>query len=393
MKDSRWVAAGASLVALIVVLWGKHFIGSGVSSPVFLHEAREVLAGGKAGVVFPLGYVAVVAAGLWIADLNGVMILQACVFVAGAVICYRTLVLCGVREWRAIAGASLVVLHPQAVLAIRRVGDIAIVYPMMIMVISILVLLRTRPATWVRVAGLGCLLGVMFVTRPNLITILPALAWILRGVLDLKRWAVVLATAVVVVVGVTTPLAGRPIIASSRYGAYVFFVGANGSTAGALLDGNVELSVGRVADAGKLPFETSRLGRWAPVGLNSDESDQLFAEATRFVREHPIQFAGLAVLKLATLFRPDLGNSTHPLEPIVQLLSALPIVIWLVARFWLRRAEGIFSVGTVLLLAAMYVAPFVLTAAAPRYRYPLDVLFLMDAAVSYWGPNRLVTES
>lgn len=382
-----WVLGAASLVAFVVVAWGERFLGSNAPSPIFLQEARAVMTGAKSGVAFPLGYVAVLVAGLSIAGMNGVMLLQSLIYVGAAVAGYQVMRLCGLRGWHAIAGALVVVAHPQAMFAIRRVVDTAIVYPMIVTLVFLLVLLRSRPVTWVRVVALGCLLGAAFATRPNLVLLLPVLVWILRGVFDLRRWAIVLATALAAIVAITTPFAGRPVLASNGYGAYTFFVGANEYTAGALLDGNIELSVRRLAGAGKLPFEGSDIEHSGPEHLTPEETGQLFDAATTFVREHPFEYAGLAGLKLTAMFRPDLGDSTHPLEPIVQIVSALPIAVWLVVRLWLRRDQGIFPIGTVLLLAATYLLPFLLTAAIQRHRYPLDALFLLDAAVAYWGPR------
>jgi hypothetical protein len=100
------------------------------------------------------------------------------------------------------------------------------------------------------------------------------------------------------------------------------------------------------------------------------------------------------------LLRPDLRPRTNrvPLtkfERLVEILSALPVVIWLIAVALARRrrvSTAPLSTRIVVLFVALYLFPFVLTNGDPRLGYPVDTVLLLQTAAIF-GRWRKKSES
>jgi hypothetical protein len=178
-----------------------------------------------------------------------------------------------------------------------------------------------------------------------------------------------------------------------RYGAYTTFIGNNPYSEEAFLGSlNGEPSylpaVAAAAAEGRSP-------PGGPLGLDLENySDQtpefdryLMAEAKRFVAERPAEALRLVGVRFVTLFRPDLRmvnrSSTGAgswLLTAVQVGMALVPLVWLAARLlavFRRRPVG----WALPALVGLYLLPFLLTNADPRFRLPADFLMLLDLSV------------
>jgi hypothetical protein len=64
---------------------------------------------------------------------------------------------------------------------------------------------------------------------------------------------------------------------------------------------------------------------------------------------------------------------------LVQTLAALPVVVWGVLR-WRARGRVRWHDGLMaVVLLPLFALPFVLTNVEPRYRWPLDVVLLLES--------------
>jgi hypothetical protein len=80
------------------------------------------------------------------------------------------------------------------------------------------------------------------------------------------------------------------------------------------------------------------------------------------------------------------------LEVAAQTIVALPVILWLIAWLGDARYRASRRGRIALAFAGLFVLPFALTNSDPRFRLPLDIVFLLESVVvfgvSRW-PQRL----
>ena len=230
------------------------------------------------------------------------------------------------------------------------------------------------------VAGLGVVWGLGLAIRPNfaLLALPIALAlWQTYGKAAPVHFVGAGVLALVVVAGANTVAHGSFYLPSN--GPYNLFAGANVYTQEALLrDFNAEPSI---------PAAMGEHGYPARNFYDATLNPAYTHFAMEYMTEHTLDWLGLGVVKLGTLLRPD-TKAHSPLSPagLVKLLTCCCVPVWLALLAWLRpwRRED----RLVMLFAAAYVLPFLLTNADPRFRPALDVLVLCHSAALLLGRYR-----
>lgn len=103
-----------------------------------------------------------------------------------------------------------------------------------------------------------------------------------------------------------------------------------------------------------------------------------------YIIEHPLDYAKLTILKAYTLFRPGYHSVESPafsevLKQSLKIILSLPFFIWLFLVIKTKRSflkkENLF----VFLCIVFYILPFLFANADPRYRFPIDIIFIVDS--------------
>lgn len=279
---------------------------------------------------------------------------------------------------RAAALAVLLLLttfYPYMALNVARANEAVAAAALLVV---FLWLLFERPTLAAVIAAAACL-GIAMHVRANMVSLLlPALLWLVCR--SRANWFArgALAATGLAVLAVTYSLMSLLLAGCAWYnptnGGYNLFAGNNPLSASYLRDGqNAEYSiipalraegmdVSRVADGYAVPQEV------------------YIRLAERYVADCPLCAAKLAALKTAVFFSPRLHNAGSAAEIAVQsLLAALTLAAFAVALWRFLRRRG-YEAGLLLAIFAAYAAPFALTNADPRLRFPLDVV-----ALCYWA--------
>ena len=260
----------------------------------------------------------------------------------------------------------VITFHPFLLLNVTRVSDNAIAVPLFLATILLMLTPRSRRGGTFRTVGIGTVLGLASLVRPNLL-LLAALA----GSTPLRR-----VRELAGVVGLALTISAAGVWAASgivrivpRNGAYNFYAGANTYTRETLL---------ALYDAEQsLPLA---LRDYRQVHSRDLEEDEYLSEALRFIRSHPLSFAELGVLKIVTLLRADQvrtgGRLRYWSVMLVQTLLTVPVPLAIAAMVSQYRRGWSRTDSVVAGAMCLYVLPFALTLAAPRLRLPLDIICL-----------------
>ena len=108
--------------------------------------------------------------------------------------------------------------------------------------------------------------------------------------------------------------------------------------------------------------------------------------AVEYAKNHPLQYVKLTGIKILTLFRPGYHApenfewfSVEGIKRVSKTALAAPFFVWLFFVWKTKREffakENLF----VFLVAALYLLPFIVANADPRYRFPMDIVFILDS--------------
>ena len=288
--------------------------------------------------------------------------------------------------------AALVIgLDPQLLTFVKSITDTSLT--LMALVALLLALLRLRERTAISGAWLaGGALALAVLVRPNLALMSVLLLWAVwrrRPVAALGLVLLSLLTAGLVYVLVTTVVHGGPFL--PRKGPYNLYAGYNAHTAEALRRyRNAENSIlPALADQGvHTQLDWSRQPDTPGVDDSRDERyARLYSEeSAAYLREHPGAVMRLCALRAATLMRESFENREHRgllffgVTVVAKIAGLGVIALWcglLVYSRWrrLRMGSALFVA-----MAIVYVTPFVLINADPRFRMPLEGVLLLDLA-------------
>lgn len=356
--------------------------------PYFYDFARLFLAGNYHADFFPIGYTAFIALGLKLGGFQGVLLLQALLHVVTTACVGAIMVRLKVRKKFALPALLAAGLHPEALLNVFRIVDTSLGTFFLVGALAGIVWIATGNS-WPAVFVTGALGGLSLLVRPNyapLLLLLPLVVLLHRR--RLGAMIVIAATAAIAFAAGSAALTGH--IGIAKYGPYNLFAGANPFARAALEKNlNAELSVVpalrnlgvQLADP-FFSFYVARSSRWNEIFVRA---------ALNFVRQHPGEFMGLAVLKLRILLAPDNRGASKQLTALrIGLAFVVPTLLLAALALFARRPLPALAIFAGVLL---YVLPFMLTSSDPRHRNSLDIAALPFAAWCLSERQRVPAES
>jgi hypothetical protein len=370
-------AAIAAAAAVVAVPW---------SEPLYFHldSAREWLATGRITDYHAIGYPLLLAGALAAGGPAAVLVLHAAILAAIAGAAAEILRTSGLGPRGQLAGALAVTLHPLLVVNVTKISDTNLTA--LLLLLFVLVLLRGRrdglsPAA---TAASALLFTALLLVRPNLALLCPLVPLLAArgGAAPRPGRAVGLAAAaggvaVLAAMGVNAAVTGPWRLADAHYAAYTFHNGTNPHAARHILRDTIgEYSTYRALEDEGIDAATTP---------RTELTDIYWRLGGEFIRDRPLDYAALLSVKVVNFFRPYYREGGRDrfgwVATAVQTAAALPVVVWAVLRWRARRRmrwrDGLLG----LVVLPLYALPFVLTNTEPRYRWPLDVVLMLEALV------------
>ncbi len=363
----------------------------------FLLGAREVVATGHIQSTFlPMGYPALLgwaeraASALGRTPTAGIFTLQIGLMVVLVALSRAVLLRYGSARFATTAALGIG-LDPQLLTFVKSITDTSLTLVALMALLLTLLRLRQR-ATLAGGMLAGCALAAAVLVRPNLLLLSLLTIWAVWPMArrDAARTVVMSwVSAGLVYALVTTAVHGRPFV--PRNGPYNLYAGYNAHTAEALRRyRNAENSIlPALADRGiDTQLDWSRQPDTPGVDDSRDARyARLYAEeSAAYIRTHPGAVVRLSGWRLVTLLRESFDNREHRGRLFFAVTAAAKIAGLCVIPLWCgllgysrwRRLR--LGSALVVAMAVLYVAPFVLVNADPRFRMPLEGVLLLDIA-------------
>ncbi len=387
------------LVPVLSAVWAVLRMPFGLPMPGYWIDALEMANTGVIRQHFtPSGYPLTVALGMLLTPGHpayGLVAEQAVLHVLLALVLWAVMRRLGASARAALVGMVLLEMDPELVSSVMKVWDVAFSTLLLLLIALAALRVLQRGAGWMNCALLGAAWAYGCFDRPNFVSLLPALGlalWWAQGIAPARvpgghRWARMAKAGGVLlaVAGLTYPACSMMAYRSVRTpgnGPYNLFAGNNPYSKAALLEHlNAEPSIVPALAADRVDM----------TGLMPDSAalDPYYrVQARAFALHRPGAEMELAGVKLFTLLRPD--TKVHPLlspSGFAKGLLALFVPCWLgvVLWCWVRhRAKWWHGDTLVMVLVVLYVLPFLVTNADPRFRTPLDLLVAAHCVSLLW---------
>lgn len=352
-------------------------------APARLQVLSDIIAGRSiAYSPYSVGYFEFSGYAIRISPRYGLVAAQGVLYILTVLFSYWTLLRMGARGAFPLMGGIAVALYPNLIVAIARFQDTGISCFLLSVFAWLVMRLRDSGLSPANAAISGALFGLTLLVRPNAFTLAPvamfaAIIGRRLGVRDLVLFAGSIGFTVGILALGIMPVKGRFDVFDRYYGAYSFVAGTHEGAIGASLrDYNGEMS---------LPESLQKLGIPSPgLGQTSDLlASQYMETGLRYIHDHPFGYVVLELVKLLNLFRPDFRNvETSFIPPLItkalHLAIAAIFFVWLLLRYVSRRSFGIGDGFLLVPIAFVYLVPFLATGTDPRYRVPVDALFLLE---------------
>jgi len=388
-----------ALVLAVVLLAALVVSSKGPGAPPLLQfklGIQEIVDTRHIGSTFlPIAYVAilgwaeVLGPHVGITANHAALVTQIIFLLLIVVLVYAVLTQLGV-SLRIAAGAALMIgLYPQYLNGVTTLKDTNLALLSLLALLFTLIRLR-RNSTWINAALVGMALAFAVMVRPNLLTMVPLLIWPVYG---LKRSTaarllfVAVAAGALMYASATGFVHGRPFFPDN--GPYNLYAGFNPYTESILLrDHNAENSI-VLAMAAKGVH--ARLDWSQPPDLPGidDARDKKYipfykTETERFIVNRPGSALKLCFVKLVTLMGqsyvdvPGAGAALHRLTRLVKHATAFVAPAWLaVLLYSIFQRKGVAST-VIVSMTALYMVPFLVTNADPRFRITIEGVLIMD---------------
>lgn len=288
----------------------------------------------------------------------------------------------------ALWGTLLLQADPDLLLSVEKVWDVAFSTWLLLLIAWLALRALQDGATLADCCWLAAALGYCSFDRPNYIFLVPALVgavWFARRRVRNSnlQWVrpVVAAGLILCVTYMGLSLLTYREVRTPENGAYNLFAGNNQFSRAALLE--------------HLNAEPSIVPALAADGILLQNGNPAYASLIPFYRQasrrfawhHPLQELTLVGIKFWTLLRPD--TKVHPLWSVAgmgKLSLAMFVPVWLFAVVSTKRGGSPLLPGDwlVLAMAALYILPFLMTNADPRFRTPLDILVAAHTVALFW---------
>jgi hypothetical protein len=353
-------------------------------------------------VFLPIGYPAFVGFACIICHGNaGLVAANLVIYLLWITLVWVVLQQLGMTANKAFWVGLVFAIYPDILLTINKASHTTLTSVMLLAFVSAAIWMVRSVADYRADAVLAMVLGAAVLSRPNLLTFVP-LVWFLL-------WRFKLPHSLLRSMGQTAgAFASYAVVAIAVHGSvfwpqmgpYNLFAGANEFTQQDMGRSYDNAAEGSIIPALKLRGIDAYHDWSRPDNAPGDnEIRNLKYKPTyehgslEFIRRHPGTMLKLTWLKFVTLFRPDL--SVHRLRSaagMVKVLAASLFWIW-AALCCARRSEDGGATLIIALTIALFVLPHLVTVSAPRYRIPIDVLCFVGAAamlLAHTGhiPNR-----
>lgn len=354
-------------------------------TPPIIKGAQQLLEGKKITEFQNVGAMILVFIGLRFFGHEGIYLINTLIYLLIVSFVFLNLRRLKLKPSLCFLGAILVSIHPILFANIKRVTDYSLSTLLLLMFIYTLLITKdSHIKNSLRVMGWGLLFTLLLLARPNFLLLI-----LLVGIYEWKyhreHWLrVCLRVGAIAFIGIFLASSvnymtkGKFMLTDPYYAAETFYCGANPYTAKYLF-------ILRSA-----AIEDSIPKALKEKGINKDnfDRDQLtkmyFKNSFEFIKEKPLYYLGLLLLKTAHFFAPnyrrifssEIGNPWFIF--ILQTVLALPFFLWLMIRWKVSRTLGQLYLFETPLLIILYALPFILIYAEPRYRWPLDIVLIVD---------------
>ena len=348
--------------------------------PGMLNDARALLATGHTTMpFFETGYNGLLALGLWLGGLNGILFLQAVTYIASVLLTYALITIAGGRRIAAVIAALLVAINPYMVVNIKRTADNNLEIPSLLGMVLVLVWIWHGGKGIRVVIAAGLTAGIAVIARSNFAPLIALALWPLWVRSRFADAVMIVAIALSLVLTTNRRLTGHWIL-TPTHGAYTFYIGANAFTAHSLVrEYNSEGSLESALKADHVDLK----GMDA-YSFGNAHPEIFWRLGLRYVVEHPVKFLGLGLLRIITTFRPDYRQlaTSKTASPgvliVVQTCLALIAVVWIATRICLARAVGIFDGILAIPIVVLLLVPLFFFNSDPRFRRPIEVIMIAD---------------
>lgn len=350
-----------------------------------LKTANELLIKGEIkSSQLPIGYTAFLAICIKLGGKVGVFLAQAILYISTVILGFIFLYLLGAGRRIALLGACVLALHPYLVINIKRIVENNLAVFLLLSYVVMTLLVEKSNARYVFIILWGFLLSLLMAVRPNAISLL-GMPFLL-GIRDrynihrnIPKIFIFLTVVFVVLASISITVTGSSLFLPS-HAAHNFFAGANEYTAESLLKYYyAEPGFWKALKAKNITFDPdkSQEALYWKLGL-------------KYISQHPFQYIWLGMLKIITLFRPDYRLVRTPstinsfsLKLIMQTLMATPLFLWLISVVLTSTARIRVKSWFVLPIVLLYILPFILASADPRYRLPVDIVMILDCVYRF----------
>jgi hypothetical protein len=357
-----------------------------VPMPAYLEDARQYASTGKITDTFtPLGFAFLDGISIRALGTHGPEILEVILYLLIVLSVWALARKCGAGPRPSLIAASLAAFYPQLVVSVTKVWDLELaVLAMAVFMLLIVFLALDGPRLWLVIA-IGIVFGASLSQRPNMLLLAPLPVWLcFASPATLTRKILSLVTAgaltAVTLVAINTTAHGSFFLAQN--GPYNLVQGHNEfSTQVMLADLSCEPTIALILKADGIDP-----ARFATYSLKSQQ-DYFTHRALAYIRSHPLEQVKITLAKLWTIFRPNTRLHDR-IDVTTFLIVAMSLIFpaWLLILLRRRIKVGLDRVDRTFIVAtALYVLPFLLTCADPRYQIPLEICLLAHLAYMTGG--------
>jgi len=265
-------------------------------------------------------------------------------------------------------GICSLFLNPYFLIGVIRVSDNGLnIFLLAILFYCILALETSRSLLLWIVSGLT--LGYLILVRPNAVSLIPVFFISNRhSGLSFRSFLFFLFTALLVLCAVSFAVTGQP-----------FYWPANGGYN--LFAGNNPYSFSELISNYNAEYSLDGALKWCGLSENRFTATQeQFVLCTRkFLFEEPTVFFQTTLYKIFNLlFRPNLRLADTTIKSVVQVLLVIPAYCWWFSFVCYRKFRKSWPGTSAFWLLVFYSIPFVFTNTDPRFRIPLDTVYILS---------------
>ncbi len=387
-KDNRMFVL-LFLFTIFLAICTVFFIPFSKSTPINYVYTNEFIETGKVVSNFlPVGYTAFLAIAMKLGGDYAIIFFQALVYISIVIIPYFFIRSLKVPKYLIITTFFLFALHPYFLFNIVRIVDTNLTALFLLLFyLGIIYFFSDKGQViknYIKSVMLGSFFAFLFLIRPNtlLLGIIPIILYLRYTIFSFQeriKGLILFFVTFFVVVGCVNFFMRGEILFFPKNGGYNFFVGSNKYSFDAILNHYT-------GEPSIVEFQRKN------PGLLIEKNDTLYWDnplywniGITYVTQYPILYLRDGILKFFTLFRPDYREVDANVgilkysRLILQTIMVLPVIIWL--YIYLKNPENFFTYHNTIffLFVFLYILPFVLTTSDPRYRLPLDAIFIIDS--------------